>query len=338
MALAPKRCSESLPGKIVRTLLPPARSSSTSRPRAACPAPAVDRPVLPPKRSTAPGLRSCPSCGRSVASWSRPSVALAAVDVTGCASPIRCGAGPAEHAGRRRRSARSTPLRRIERRPVHRYGAPTAVMSALRRRPEQAAADARRAGVAARVPGACRSAASMSSAGRRRRWRWRMSSRILGGGGEAVPSLFGWLPPPALAASATVELSRISSLAERQRSSQRPSSVRRRRAPVPGPPPSADVPIVRSAVHHVQAGIEQAGENADQPRVAGGSAATEDQRSLARGGHPALSRSSAADPGQPPAGRVATSRWSVEAAGKPVVLMGSAFRHHAWWALRAATT
>ena len=48
----------------------------------------------------------------------------------------------------------------------------------------------------------------------------------------------------------------------------------------------ADVPMVRSAVGHVQPGIEQAGDDADQPRVAGRSAATEDQRSLARGAHP----------------------------------------------------
>ena len=37
---------------------------------------------------------------------------------------------------------------------------------------------------------------------------------------------------------------------------------------------------------HVQPGIEQAGDDADQPRVACRSAATEDQRSLARGAHP----------------------------------------------------
>ena len=48
----------------------------------------------------------------------------------------------------------------------------------------------------------------------------------------------------------------------------------------------ADVPMIRSAVGHVQPGIEQAGDDTDQPRVACRSAATEDQRSLARGAHP----------------------------------------------------
>ena len=48
----------------------------------------------------------------------------------------------------------------------------------------------------------------------------------------------------------------------------------------------ADVPMIRSAVGHVQPGIEQAGDDADQPRIACRSATTEDQRSLARGAHP----------------------------------------------------
>jgi hypothetical protein len=37
---------------------------------------------------------------------------------------------------------------------------------------------------------------------------------------------------------------------------------------------------------HVQSGIEQAGDDADKPRVACGSAAAEDQRTFARGRHP----------------------------------------------------
>ncbi len=37
---------------------------------------------------------------------------------------------------------------------------------------------------------------------------------------------------------------------------------------------------------HIQPGIEQAGYDTDQPRIARRSASTEDQRSLARGGHP----------------------------------------------------
>ncbi|MDQ0819157.1 hypothetical protein QFZ79_001451 [Arthrobacter sp. V4I6] len=40
------------------------------------------------------------------------------------------------------------------------------------------------------------------------------------------------------------------------------------------------------SVGHIQPGIEQAGDDADQPRVACRSAATEDQGSLARGAHP----------------------------------------------------
>ena len=43
----------------------------------------------------------------------------------------------------------------------------------------------------------------------------------------------------------------------------------------------ADVPMIRSAVGHIQPGIEQAGDDADQPGVACRSAATEDQGSLA---------------------------------------------------------
>ena len=37
---------------------------------------------------------------------------------------------------------------------------------------------------------------------------------------------------------------------------------------------------------HIQTGIKQAGDDADQPRIACRSATTEDQRSLTRGGHP----------------------------------------------------
>ena len=37
---------------------------------------------------------------------------------------------------------------------------------------------------------------------------------------------------------------------------------------------------------HIQPGIKQAGDDADQPRIACRSATTEDQRSLTRGAHP----------------------------------------------------
>ena len=37
---------------------------------------------------------------------------------------------------------------------------------------------------------------------------------------------------------------------------------------------------------HIQPGIEEAGDDADQPRIACRSATTEDQRSLTRGAHP----------------------------------------------------
>jgi len=37
---------------------------------------------------------------------------------------------------------------------------------------------------------------------------------------------------------------------------------------------------------HIQPGIEQAGDNADQPRIACRSATAKDQRSLTRGAHP----------------------------------------------------
>jgi hypothetical protein len=45
-------------------------------------------------------------------------------------------------------------------------------------------------------------------------------------------------------------------------------------------------PADQISLGHIQPGIEQAGDDADQPCVACRSATTEDQRSLTRGAHP----------------------------------------------------
>ena len=49
---------------------------------------------------------------------------------------------------------------------------------------------------------------------------------------------------------------------------------------------SGRCPDDQISLGHIQPGIEQAGDDADQPRIACRSATTEDQRSLTRGAHP----------------------------------------------------